>query len=228
VSEALRQQSPGQLGTPEIGTVQLHLLHQGKAEVGPLEVGLAQIGVLVEPGAEIGLHQASLPPATRGSHHPAQAAAMQQGPTEIRLLQAGPGEIRLVPLGPLGLHSGEIGAPQERLLETTALHLGTPQAGATEAGLLETASLKETTGEVEITAIQIGQLETGEAAFSRRQGSTETLQTGGLALGMSQPSLQIPEDQRMAARASSCRRREASSCFSAWASSLNTLRSITS
>ena len=35
-------------------------------------------------------------------------------------------------------------------------------------------------------------------------------------------------DQRIAARASSCRRRAANSCFSAWASSLNTPRSITS
>jgi hypothetical protein len=108
---------------------------------------------------------------------------MQKGPTEIRLLQARAREIGLMPLGRLGLQTGQISPPQQRLLKTAALHLGAPQVGTAEASLLETTPLEGTTGEVEINAVQVGQLEARKTPLPCCQGGTERLQGGGLGRG---------------------------------------------
>ena len=88
-----------------------------------------------------------------------------------------------MPLGRLSLQTGQISPPQQRLLKTAALHLGAPQVGTTKASLLETAPLKGATGEVEINAVQVGQLEARKTPLSRRQGGKEALQAGGLGCG---------------------------------------------
>jgi hypothetical protein len=89
-----------------------------------------------------------------------------------------------------------------------------------EASFLEAAAVEVAIGEVEINAIEIPQLQAWTVALPVGEGGAQLLQ--GLRCRAR------ARHHRMAARASSCWRRVASSSFSAWAINLNTDLSITS
>ena len=87
---------------------------------------------------------------------------MQAGAAQIGLLQTGPGEVRLLPARSGRLHSGEIGAPKQRLAEIATGQIGAMEAGAAKAGFPEEAVAQIAVRQIEITAVDIDRLRRGK------------------------------------------------------------------
>ena len=98
---------------------------------------------------------------------------MQLGAAEIGSLEAGSGEIGLLPKGGAGPQAGEIGAPEQGLLEATTLHNGIGEAGVAEAGLLEATLPEVATAQIQITTIEISQAEAHKPALAGSKGGLQ-------------------------------------------------------